>query len=256
MSWIGWGAHRKLSGRFRNTHPRIARSASPGPITQDGCCLGANLQTLVFIGPGLGLRPIRGWVTPRSIPHEIRVNPWRASIQKKSIRPHSRRAHTPLMRTERLRTQQPILRAFAALLHRWLGFVLFCLRKRDELPDCHALNFYEHELKRAIFARAFATAPKINFRAQATRGHRWRAQSQNWLMVITRGLLPKLQRRTRVARMARIDHVRAHIDRYVNKLLARLARGLLCLRVTHYVTHVRVCVSDAEPCAVACADTS
>ena len=96
------------------------------------------------------------------------------------------------MRTERLRPLQPILRAFAALLHRWLGFVLFCLQKRDELPNHQALNFYEHELKRAIFARAFATAPKINFRAQATSGHFHRTQRDNWFNVITRGLLPKI----------------------------------------------------------------
>ena len=142
------------------------------------------------------------------------------------------------------------------MLHRWLGFVLFCFRKRDEIPDHHALNFYEHELKRAIFARAFATAPKSNFRAQATRGHFRRKQSRNWFKPITRGLLPKLQRRTRATRMARITYVREHIDRYVRKLLARLARGLLCLRVARYVMPLRVCVSDAEPCAIACADTS
>jgi hypothetical protein len=142
------------------------------------------------------------------------------------------------------------------LLHRWLGFVLFWFRKRDELPDPHALNFYEHELKRMIFARAFATAPRSNFRAQATRGHFRREQSRNLFALITRGLLPKLQRRTRATRLARIAHVREHIDRYVRKLLARLARGLLCLRVTRYFTTVRVCVSDAAPCAVACADTS
>ncbi len=160
------------------------------------------------------------------------------------------------MRTERPRPQQPILRAFAALLHRWLGFVLFCFGKRDELPDHHALNFYEHELKRAIFARAFASAPKINFRAHATRGHVWRAHGQNWLKLITRGLLPKLQRRTRAARLARIAHVRAHFDRYVEKLLARLARGLLLVRVAHYFTCVRACVNTAEPRAIACSDTS
>jgi hypothetical protein len=134
--------------------------------------------------------------------------------------------------------------------------VLFCLQKRDELPDHHTLNFYEHELKRAIFARAFATAPKINFRAQATSGHFHRKQRHNWLNVITRGLLPKLQRRTRAARMARLLEARANIDRYVEKLLARLARGLMGMRVTRYVTRVRACISNAEPCAIACADTS
>jgi hypothetical protein len=160
------------------------------------------------------------------------------------------------MRHRRLRPLQPILRAFAALLHRWLGFVLFCLRKRDELPDHHALNFYEHELKRAIFARAFATAPKINFRAQATSGHFHRTQRHNWLKVITRGLLPKLEHRTRAARLARLAEVRANVDRYVQKLLARLTRGLMHMRVARYVSQVRVCMSDAEPCAIAGADTS
>ncbi len=160
------------------------------------------------------------------------------------------------MRQQRLRPLQPILRAFAALLHRWLGFVLFCVGKRDELPDHQALNFYEHELKRAIFARAFATSPQVNFRAQATGGHTRGAAGQNWLSVITRGLLPKLQRRTRAARMARIAHVRTHFDRYVKKLLARLAHGLMALRVTHYFICVHACVGDCEPCATACADTS
>ncbi len=160
------------------------------------------------------------------------------------------------MRQQRLRPLQPILRAFAALLHRWLGFVLFCLQKRDELPAHHTLNFYEHELKCTIFARAFATAPRINFRAQSTSGHFRRAQRHNWLNVITRGLLPKLQRRTCAARFARLAEVRANIDRYVKKLLARLTRGLMCLRVSRYIAHVRICVSSAEPCAIACADTS
>jgi hypothetical protein len=160
------------------------------------------------------------------------------------------------MRTERLRPLQPILRAFAALLHRWLGFVLFCVGKRGELPDHHTLNFDEHELKRAIFARAFATAPKLHFRAQARGGPQRCAPGQNWLNVITRGLLPKLHHRTRAARLARIAHVRAHFDRYVNKLLARLAPGLLVLRVARYFTRLRVCISAAEPCSIACADTS
>jgi hypothetical protein len=139
------------------------------------------------MGPGLALRAIRGGVDaiyPPQIP--------RTPLAQK----HSRKIYPPpllapaysLMRHQRLRPLQPILRAFAALLHRWLGFVLFCLQKRDEVPDHHTLNFYEHELKRAIFARAFATAPKINFRVQATKGHFHRRQRHNWLTVITRGL--------------------------------------------------------------------
>jgi hypothetical protein len=68
--------------------------------------------------------------------------------------------------------------------------------------------------------------------------------------------LLKLERRTRAARLARLAEVRAGFDRYVEKLLARLTRGLMCLRVTRYVVRTRACVSGAEPCTVACADTS
>lgn len=149
---------------------------------------------------------------------------------------------------------RPALQALAALLRRWLGFVLFWFARREALPTHEQLSEYEAELKKLIFARAFEIFPKLTFRAQCVRdGSRPLA---GFYKQMTRGLLPKLQRRTRAARAARLHRVLDRVDVYVAKLAARLARGLMVMRVRRRIVRTHAPILNADPRAPTPADTS
>ena len=148
---------------------------------------------------------------------------------------------------------QAKFQAAAALLQRWLGFVLVWLTNLGFRRTPEELKRTEYRLKQLIVISAFLETPRINFRAGAHRKARRYSGSLKRFMM--RGLLPKLSR-FQFDRVTRIAHVGRNIAHYVRKFLKRLARGLLMLRRVQSAIAPIALVSSAPAPVRAFADTS
>lgn len=157
------------------------------------------------------------------------------------------------MRLIRPIINQAKFQAAAALLRRWLGFVLVWLTDLSISRTPAELKRTEYRLKQLILVSAFARKPRINFRIGARIIARYYSGSRKRFMM--RGLLPKLSR-FQFNRIARIRHVGRNIAYYVRKFLKRLARGLLMVRCSQRGAAPIALASRAPAPACACADTS
>ncbi len=143
--------------------------------------------------------------------------------------------------------------AAAALMQRWLGFVLVWLVTLNFKRTPAELKGAERRLKQLIVIEAFLQTARPNFRAGAWRGARTYSGSTRRLLM--RGVLPKLSR-FGFDRIARIRAVGRNVARYVRKFVKRLVRGLLMQRCAERGTARITLISRAPSCVHAFADTS
>jgi hypothetical protein len=117
------------------------------------------------------------------------------------------------------------LRAFAALMRRWFGFVLLWLAHLPIARSHDDIIRMEDRLKYLIGASVLiARFEPGNRRMGAHRGGR--AHEGAWLTFVLRSALPK-RGAFRWNRLARIRHVAANLDHYIKRFMKRLARGFL-----------------------------
>lgn len=156
------------------------------------------------------------------------------------------------------------LRAFAALLRRWLGIMLACVMagvRRGEAPGSALLHRAERRLKKLLFASAVERLPPRRRRAHtppdsAPRGFRRVRRDGGDLRQLTRNVLPKLRTGAPRARLARIQHVLDHIDAFVARLRKRLQHNQPATHLIAVTPPARNLISDAQAFAVSGADTS
>ncbi|GAM98459.1 hypothetical protein U91I_02092 [alpha proteobacterium U9-1i] len=146
------------------------------------------------------------------------------------------------------------LRAIVALLRRWSGFALLWLARLPIQRSRADMLRMERRIAQLIFASAVVAgyAPGAHRMGSHRIGRSYRG---SWHSFILRSALPKLSAFNR-DRLARIKHVAANIDLYVNRFKQRLARGLLMRRSANRGLAPRTLISRASALACAFADTS
>lgn len=140
--------------------------------------------------------------------------------------------------------------AAAALMQRWLGFVLVWLANLNFKRTPAELKRAEHRLKQLIVIEAFLQMSRPNCRAGGARSYNGSIQR-----LLMRGALPKLSR-FGFDRIARIRAVGRNIARYVRQFVKRLTRGLLVRRCAKRGAAPIALTSHAPACVHAFADTS
>lgn len=156
------------------------------------------------------------------------------------------------------------LRAFAALLRRWFGFVLACvagMRARSEPLAPETLRRAERRLKKLLLARAIAQLGPRRRRTDARHqcaptGFRRIRRDGGDVRQLTRGILPKLRRATPQACLARLQHVFAHLDIFVARLIKRLARARPATRLIAIAAPALTLIANTQAFAVGAVDTS
>ncbi len=156
------------------------------------------------------------------------------------------------------------LRAFAALLRRWLGIVLLIVTTgwaRGDAPSSDALARAERRLKQFLFARAVERIGARRSRAHAhpssaPRGFRRTRHHGGNLRQLTRNVLPKLRGSDPGARLARIQHVLDRVEVFVARLLKRLRRNQPATRLIAVAPSARFLISGAPALAISAADSS
>ncbi|GAM97184.1 hypothetical protein U91I_00809 [alpha proteobacterium U9-1i] len=146
------------------------------------------------------------------------------------------------------------LRAFAALMRRWFAFVLLWLARLPMKRSRDEIERMEGRLKYLIGASVLLEGfqpGKARMGAHLT----GRAYKGAWMNFVLRNALPPLSA-FGYDRIARIKHVAARIDFYVQRFMRRLKRGFLMRRTALRGTAPRALMSHAPALLVAVADTS
>lgn len=146
------------------------------------------------------------------------------------------------------------LRAFAALMRRWFGFVLLWTARLPIKRSRHELIRMEDRLRYLICASVLAagfTPDRHRFGVH----RRARGYKGAWINFLLRNALPK-RSAFGFDRLARIRHVAARIDHYIKRFMKRLTRGLLMGRSTARGAAAITLTSHAPACVHAFADTS
>lgn len=156
------------------------------------------------------------------------------------------------------------LRAFAALLRRWLGIMLLIVTARwarGDAPSCDALVRAERRLKQFLFARAVERVGPRRPRASAhpysaPRGFRQARRKGGHLRQLTRNVLPKMRNSNPRERLARIQHVLDRVEVFVARLVRRLRRNQPATRLIAVAPPAHTMSSSAPALAPSAADSS
>ncbi len=146
------------------------------------------------------------------------------------------------------------LRAFAALMRRWFGFVLLWTAQLPIKRSRHELIRMEDRLRYLICASVLAAGFALG-RHRLGVHRRARGYKGAWINFLLRNALPK-RSAFGFNRLARIRHVAGRIDHYIKRFMKRLAHGLLMARSTARGATDIALISRAPACVHAFADTS
>lgn len=170
------------------------------------------------------------------------------------------------MRTIAPSLNRDALDVAAGEFHRWLGAALFVLAAfahwiAGAQPAHALLRRAESQLKKLIFARAARQLGPRRARATpcphgAPNGFRTAQNRDSALRALTRNALPTLARLGVAARVARIAHVFANLNRFVTRLLKRLRRNSVGARLIAVAPPALAFAIAAPTRVTAFADTS
>jgi|CXWL01.1.fsa_nt_gi hypothetical protein len=166
------------------------------------------------------------------------------------------------MKTKTTPINPSALRAYAALLRRWLRFVLWIvmgLWRRNQTEAPHTLAHAEWRLRQMIFIAAVEQLgprrARIVPQANAPTGFRVARPEGCATRQLTRNVLPKLRRASPQAHYARIQDVIENFARYAARQRKRLTRTRPAFRLIAVAPPVSA-VCSAPRARISFADSS